>query len=161
MLTKLQLADDALWRQRFRAPQLVWTQIAPANPVRGLAVNNTSGKYQLYAWDVPSGALRQLTGRPAGILFGALSGDGRYVYYLDDQQGNEIGHFVRIPFENGEAQDLTPALPPYSSFTFTSSGSGSHFGFMDADTEGFHIYSLETKANGDIGTPRQLFHSRK
>jgi dipeptidyl aminopeptidase/acylaminoacyl peptidase len=144
MLTELQLADNALWKQRFRAPELVWTQIAPANPARGLAVNNTSGKYQLYAWDVPSGELRQLTDRPAGILFGALSGDGRYVYYHDDQQGNEIGHFARIPFENGAAQDLTPDLPPYSSFAFTSSGSGSDFGFMAADAEGFHIYSLET-----------------
>jgi hypothetical protein len=161
MLTNLQLDDNAPWKQRFRAPVVVWTQIAPANPARGLAIKNTTGKYQLYAWDVSSGVLRQLTERPAGILFGALSGDGRYVYYLDDKQGNEIGHFVRIPFENGEAQDLTPNLPPYSSFAFASSGSGSHFGFMAADSDGFHIYSLETKANGEPGVPRRLFHSRK
>lgn len=161
MLTNLQLDDNAPWKQRFRAPIVVWTQIAPANPARGLAIKNTTGKYQLYAWDVPSGVLRQLTERPAGILFGALSGDGRYVYYLDDKQGNEIGHFVRIPFENGEAQDLTPSLPPYSSFAFASSGSGSHFGFMAADADGFHIYSLETKANGELGVPGRLFHSRK
>jgi dipeptidyl aminopeptidase/acylaminoacyl peptidase len=161
MITDLQLDDKAPWKQRFRAPVVAWTQIAPANPARGLAVNNTSGKYQLYAWDVPPGELRQLTERPAGILFGALSGDGRYVYYLDDKQGNEIGHFVRIPFENGEAQDLTPDLPPYSSFSFAASGSGSHFGFMTADAEGFRIYSMETKANGDTGAPWQLFHSRR
>lgn len=161
MITELQLDDKAPWKQRFRAPVVVWTQIAPANPARGLAVTNTSGKYQLYAWDVPSGALRQLTERPAGILSGALSGDGRYVYYLDDEQGNEIGHFVRIPFENGEAQDLTPDLPPYSSFSFASSGSGSHFGFMAADDDGFGIHSLETMTNGDTGNPRELFRSRK
>ena len=108
MITDLQLDDKASWKQRFRAPVVVWTQIAPANPTRGLAVNNTSGKYQLYAWDVPSGALRQRTEKPTGMLSGTLSGDGRYVYYLDDERGNEIGHFVRIPFENGEAQDITP-----------------------------------------------------
>jgi dipeptidyl aminopeptidase/acylaminoacyl peptidase len=161
MLTSLQLADNARWKQRFRAPVVVWTQVALANPTRGLTINNTSGKFQLYAWDVPSGALRQLTERPAGILFGALSGDGCYVYYLDDQQGNEVGHFVRIPFEGGEPQDLTPNLPPYSSFAFASSGSARHFGFMAADAEGFHIYSLETRANGECGMPHQLFHSRK
>lgn len=163
MLTNLQLDDNARWKQRFRAPVVLWTQIAPANPERGLVTSNTSGKYQLYAWDVPSGALLQLTERPTGILYGALSGDGRYVYYLDDKQGDEIGHFVRIPFERGKTQDLTPDLPPYSSFPFASasSGSGSHFGFTAADAEGFHIYSLETKANGDLGAHRQLFHSRK
>jgi hypothetical protein len=47
MLTALQLDDKALWKQRFRAPIVAWTQIAPANRARGLAVNNTSGKYQL------------------------------------------------------------------------------------------------------------------
>lgn len=80
MLTSLQLDDNARWKQRFRAPVVVWTQVALANPTRGLTINNTSGKFQLYAWDVPSGALRQLIERPAGVLFGALSGDGRYVY---------------------------------------------------------------------------------
>lgn len=114
MLTNPQLDDHALWKQRFRAPIVVGAHIAPANPLRGLAVTNASGTFQLYAWDVPSGALRPLTERPTGIAFAALSGDGRYVYYLDDTLGNEIGHFARIPFENGAAQDLTPDLPPYS-----------------------------------------------
>lgn len=161
MITELQLGNNAPWKQRFRAPIVAWTKIAPSNRERGLAANNSSGKFQLYAWDVPSGTLRQLTDRPSGILFGELSGDGRYIYYLDDKQGNEIGHFVRIPFENGEARDLTPDLVPYSSFAAASSGSGSHFGFMTADAEGFHIYSLDTPRHGDIGTRRQLFHSRK
>ncbi len=161
MLTNLQLDNNARWKQHFRVSVVLWTQIAPANPERGLVINNTSGKYQLYTWDVSSSVLWQLTERPTGILYGELSGDGRYVYYLDDKQGDQIGHFIRIPFESGKAQDLTPDLPPYSSFTFASSGSGSHFGFMAADVEGFHIYSLEMKANGDLGAPRQLFHSRK
>ena len=161
MLTDLQLDDKAPWKQRFRAPVVILTQIAPTNRARGIAVTNRSGKNQLYAWDVPTGELRQLTDQPAGIMFGLLSGDGRYVYYLDDAQGNEIGHFVRIPFENGEAQDITPDLPPYSSLDFASSGSGSHFGFMRADDDGFRIYSMETKPNGDIGEPLELFHSDK
>ena len=161
MLKNIQLDENARWKHYFRAPVIAWTQIALANPTRGLAATNASGKYQLYAWDVLSGTLCQLTDRPAGILFGALSGDGRYVYFLDDEHGNEIGHFVRLPFNSGELQDLTPDLPPYSSFAFSSSRSGSHFGFMAADTEGFCIYNLETKPNGEIDAPRRLFHSRK
>ena len=161
MLTDLQLGENARWKERFRAPVVVWTRIAPANPTRGLAITNASGKYQLYSWDVPDGTLRQLTDRPTGILFGELSGDGRWVYFLDDREGNEIGHFVRIPFAGGEPQDLTPDLPPYSFWVLSSTGSGSHLGFTAADAEGFHIYSLETKANGEASRARQLFHSRK
>ena len=161
MITDLQLDDKALWKQRFRAPVVAWAQIARANPTRGLAVTNSSGKYQLYAWDVPSGTLRQLTNWQAGLQYGEISGDGRYIYYLDDEQGNEIGHFVRVPFENGEAHDITPEWPPYSTLGYLSSGSGSHFGFVRCDDGGFRTYSMETKANGEIGAPFLLFHSSK
>lgn len=161
MLPKPQLDDQAVWKQRFRAPVVLGTQFARANPARGGAVSNATDTFQLYAWDVPSGALRQLTDHPTGLAIGALSGDGRHIYYLDDQQGNELGHLVRIPFENGLPQDLTPDLPPYSCWAFFSNGSGSHLGFTTADHEGFHAYSLETSANGDIGARRRLFHSRK
>ena len=114
MLTDLQLDDNAPWKQRFRAPVVAWTQIARANPTRGMTITNASGKNQLYAWDVLSGTLRQITNQPAGIPYGEISGDGRYIYYLDDEQGNEIGHFVRVPFESGKTQDITPDLSPYS-----------------------------------------------
>lgn len=161
MLIKPQLDDQAIWKQRFRVPVIAGTLIASGNPARGLAVGNATGTFQLYAWDVPSGSLRQLTERPTGIISAELSGDGRYVYYLDDKQGNEIGHFTRIPFENGPPEDLTPDLPPYSSFSFASSGSESHFGFMAANSDGYHCYSIETRANGDLGARRRLFHSHK
>lgn len=161
MLAKLDLDDNAPWKQRFRAPVVLWTQIAPANRARGLAVTNRSGRYQLYGWDVPSGTLRQLTDRPAGILDAVLAGDGRHIYYLDDKQGNEIGHLVRVPFEGGEAEDVTPELPSYSSFSFSSSGSGRHFGLTAATRDGFDAVAIETSENGTIGTPRLLFHSAK
>ena len=161
MLTEPQLGENARWKQRFRAPDVWWTRIARANPARGLAITNPSGQYELYAWDVPGGTLRQLTQRPGGTIFGELSGDGRYVYFHDDREGNEIGHYVRIPFAGGEPQDLTPDLPPYSSWAWSSSPSGSHFGFMAADAQGYHIYSIEMAADGQAGTPRRLFHSGK
>ena len=161
MKSNLQLDDNAPWRQRFRAPVVVWTQLAPANRARGVAITNRSGKNQLYAWNVSTGELQQLTDQTAGIQYGEISGDGRYIYYLDDEQGNELGHFVRVPFENGEVEDITPDLPPYSSLACFSSASGSHFGITAADAEGFHVYSMETLADGEISELRQLFHSDK
>ena len=161
MLTNIQLGENARWKQRFRAPIVAWTQIALANRTRGLVATNISGKFQLHTWDVRYGKLHQFTNRAAGTLFGAISGDGRYIYFLDDEQGNEIGHYVRLPYDGGDPQDLTPDWPAYSTLAFSSSGSGSHFGFTAADSEGFHIHSVETKTNGEIHAPRQLFHSHK
>ena len=81
MLSEPQLADNALWKARFRAPTILETQVARLDPRRGLAVSNRSGIYQLYAWDVPSGELRQLTDKPEGLVSGLISPDGEHVYF--------------------------------------------------------------------------------
>src|SRR5437016_76526 len=114
-MEQIQIEKTAPWQLRYQAFNILRTNLAAANPDRGLAVTNRSGRYQLYAWDVPTGDLRQLTDSPTGVSSGYISPDGRYVYYLKDNQGNEIGHFVQVPFEGGEPVDVTPDLPPYSS----------------------------------------------
>src|SRR2546423_3548846 len=58
------------WKQRFRAPVVLWTTVARNAPSAGLAVSNRSGAYQLYAWDVPTGDLTQLTDRPLPLYAG-------------------------------------------------------------------------------------------
>src|SRR5215208_1771441 len=97
-----------VWQERFRVRKVVWTQIAKANPGRGLAASDRPGRMELHAWEVASGELRQVTDRPAGTLFGLIAPDGRHVYYLDDVAGNEAGHFVRVPWEGGKGEDVTP-----------------------------------------------------
>jgi dipeptidyl aminopeptidase/acylaminoacyl peptidase len=161
MPTSLQLGDDAPWKRRYRAPTIYWTQLARAAPERGLALTNMSGKYQLYAWAVPSGELRQLTDKPAGLTFGWLSPDGRWVYYLDDQQGNEVGHYVRVPFEGGPPQDVTPELAPYSSWNVDGSRGGNRIGFTTASAEGFQVYCRDTGPGEALGELRRIFQSQK
>ena len=90
MLREPQLDNSAAWKQRFRAAVIASARIARLDPTRGLVVSNRSGVYQLYAWDVPTEELQQLT-RPEGMPFGVISRDGRYVYYFNDTKGNEIG----------------------------------------------------------------------
>lgn len=160
MLEDLRIDDAAPWKQRYRAPRVIWTQLAKGAPARGLAASNRSGVYQLYAWDVPTGDLRQLTDRPEGVLFGVLSPDGRHVYYLDDRQGNEIGHYVRMPFEGGALQDITPDLPPYSSWSFDLSQAGNLIGFTLADAGGYHVRSMNVGPDGELGTPHRLYDSK-
>jgi hypothetical protein len=145
--------EAAPWKQRYRTPLIPWTQLARAAPTRGLTVSNRSGVYQLYAWDVPTGALRALTDRPAGTLLGGIAPDGRYVYYLDDQQGNELGHFVRVPFEGGTPQDLTPTMAPYATRGSAVSQAGNLFALTLAHAAGHHLYCLELGPGGDVQYP--------
>ena len=100
---------SAAWVSRFRAPIIRGVQVAAGAPARGLVASNVSGTFQLHAWDVASGRLRALTNRATGLIAGVLSPDGRFVYYHDDASGNELGHFVRIPFEGGSPVSITPA----------------------------------------------------
>ena len=133
----LDLSPDAPWRKRFTTPVVPMSQIARRNKSRGLVTSNKSGVYQLHAWNVDTGEMHQITDAPAGVVFGGISPDGKYIYYHKDQQGNEIGHFVRVPFEGGEPEDISPDLPLYASFSLTQSLNGSLLGFSTAGQDGF------------------------
>lgn len=160
-LKPLRLDDNAPWKQRYRAPTIAAAQLARSNPLRGLVTSTETGEYQLYAWNVRSGELRQLTHRPEGTMFGIISPNGHYVYYLRDEGGNEIGHFVRVPWESGEAEDITPAMAPYSAFGLSISRSGNMIGGILSDDSGFHAVLLPVGHRDAIGAPRELHRSTK
>jgi dipeptidyl aminopeptidase/acylaminoacyl peptidase len=161
MTAQLRVDDAAPWKRRYRAPAILWTQLARGAPTRGLTSTSRSGVYQLYAWDVPTAQLTQLTDRPEGVPFGQLSPDGRYVAFLDDAQGNEIGHYVRVPFEGGEPEDLTPGLPLYSSFDLGVSLAGNRAAFIAVGVQGFQFYCLDLGQDGTVGGPRLLHQSKR
>ena len=156
MLRPLNLDQDAPWRKRFRAPIILWSQIASQNPDRGIVVSNRDGIYQLYAWDVPSGTLQRLTDAPAGVTQGVISADGSMIYYLYDSQGDEIGHYFSVPFEGGKGRDLTPDLPAYASNYFTESYDGCYYGFSAANQYGFQAYVVDKQG----GTPHLRYESQ-
>lgn len=155
----LNLSNDADWRKRFRAPIVAYSTIAQNNPKRGMVASNRSGIMQIYAWDVETGDLRQISDKPAGLVFAGISPDGEYFYYLDDEQGNEIGHYVRVPFMGGAPQDITPNLPPYASFSINQSLNGKKLGFTSAGKNGFQFYLMDTDESGKLGEPRLLYTS--
>jgi dipeptidyl aminopeptidase/acylaminoacyl peptidase len=156
MLKNLDLVENAVWKQRFRASSILWATIANLNPHRGLVCTDRDGISQLYAWDVTSGDLRQLTDKPAGVVSGLLSADGEYIYFLLDDGGNEIGHYVRVPFAGGPPEDLTPDLPPYGSFVIAQSFDGNMLGTRVADASGYQLYAF---ASGH--PPRQIYKSQR
>src|SRR5215211_5971187 len=150
---------EAPWKQRFRVQRILWSALAEERPARGMAVSNRTGRFQLYAWEVPTGQLRQLTDRPEGVVFGFIDSLGRHVYYLDDTGGNEIGHLVRVPFLGGEAEDVTPTLPPYTTFGGLTSAAGNLLAFTRADAEGFALTAVDLDPDGEMSEPRVLFRS--
>jgi dipeptidyl aminopeptidase/acylaminoacyl peptidase len=159
MLPEPLLDHDAPWKVRFRAPTVTGTQIARLAPIRGLAVSNRSGIHQLYAWDVPSGELRQLIDKPEGIIFGNISPDGAHVYFQRDEHGNEVGHWVRVPFSGGSPEDISPELPEYSSWGFGFSGDARNAVFLAVYDGIFHVYRVALCPDGSMGEPRLIHQS--
>ncbi|MEX2225695.1 MAG: prolyl oligopeptidase family serine peptidase [Dehalococcoidia bacterium] len=161
MLPTPDLSHDAPWKRRFRAWTVAGAAVASREPTRGIAITNKTGVYQVYAWDVRTGDLRQLTFKPSGKPTASLSPDGRFVYYLDDEQGNELGHLVRAPFEGGEPIDLTPDLPQYALSATAISRDARTLAFTTATRDGFHTYVCPLSADCDVGERRPLFHTRR
>ncbi len=159
-MTPTQTQDDAPWKGRFRAATVRIAEIAHSAPDRGLVVTDPSGIQQLHSWSVGDGTLGVLTKKPEGLTFGVLSPDGRWVYYLDDERGNEIGHWVRVPWEGGEPEDVTPALAPYASSDLVISAAGRRLAFNAARSDGFTLYAVDLGPDGEVTAPRILHSTR-
>lgn len=161
MSITIDTSHDALWKQRYRAPAIFSASIAQQAPDRGLVWTNQSGLLQFHTWDVNSGSLKQRTHTSGGQnTYLHLSPDGRWLYYLKDDHGNEIGHYVRILYEGGEPEDVTPDMPPYSSWVFSFSRQGNRLGFMTATGEGFSVYTAEVNASGSLEPPHLLYQMK-
>src|SRR5262245_49383239 len=97
------------WQDRFHIPLIYEAAVAAGRPERGIVIGNFGGKtIQVHAWEVPTGRLHPVTTSPAGIFEGWIAPDGSALYWLADHLGDELGHLVRVPFEGGEAEDVTP-----------------------------------------------------
>ncbi len=167
MPTELRTEPHAAWKECFRLPATYNMQIARGDATRGIVNSTMSGKSHMYAWHVPTGELRRLTERSDGVWFGLLSPDGHSIYYLDDQQGDEIGHLVRVPYEGGTPEDITPDLAPYAVpfesdiFGLSLSQDGTTLGFSTATADGFHLYVMALGKASDHSAPRKLYDATK
>ncbi|MFB8350169.1 S9 family peptidase [Streptomyces niveus] len=101
------------WEKRFRAPRVSLPDWAEDAPDRALFVSNATGTYELYAWDRATGAQRQVTDRPNGTMDGALTPDGRWIWWFNDTDGDEFGVWMRQPFDQegmGADEAATPGI---------------------------------------------------
>jgi dipeptidyl aminopeptidase/acylaminoacyl peptidase len=161
MYSSMEMAMD--WRDRFRAQQVWDAQLAPARPDRGIVVTSADGtSIQQFAWDVPTGELRALTTAPHGVVDGWLDPIGSYLYYLADEDGSELGHLVRVPFDlpepGGEPLDLTPNLPPYTLRGVGFNAAGTLLTLNPINDDGFALYAVDL--GPEIGEPRLLHRDK-
>jgi cephalosporin-C deacetylase-like acetyl esterase len=160
MVREPQIDNSAPWKQRFRSAVIASARIARLAPTRGLVMSNRSGIYQLYTWDVPTGDLRQLTNRFEGLRYGVISPNGRHVYCFADTKGNEIGHYMRLPFDGGEAEDVTPDMPPYPTFGLGLSGQGNLLAFTTAVADEYQVYAVDVGLSDTLAPPRLICRSK-
>jgi dipeptidyl aminopeptidase/acylaminoacyl peptidase len=161
MFKPLDLSEAAPWKQRFKAPRFLLAYMARTNPDRGIVVGNQVNSYQVYAWETNTGELRQLTNRSGPTNRGWISPDGLYVYFLDDQSGNELGHLMRVPFEGGAFEDVTPNLPAYTLRGVNLSRNGRMLAFDVVNKAGFQLHAVDLGPQDELSEPRSIFTSEK
>jgi dipeptidyl aminopeptidase/acylaminoacyl peptidase len=110
--------------------------------------SNETGTFQLYALELSSREPdierpRVLTHTSAGKAFGTISPDGRWIYYLRDEGGSEVGTYVRVSFEGGSAEEIDPASPPASGLGIAPDRRARFLVEGLSDAEGFHYRRLE------------------
>ncbi len=158
MLKHISTDSQARWKQRFRVATMTRSQIAYDNPARGIICSNMGGLFQLHAWDVSTGKLNQITYDVHGNVMGAISPDGRFVYTVLDPDGDQYGHFARLPFEGGLLQDLTPGFPQYplSQICLSATGNRLACAVPRRGDEGIDLYVISP--GEQIGQPEHIFH---
>ena len=90
--------------------------MAADRPERGIACSNVTGVYQIHRWQVGEPVGEAMSSFPTGKAVAWLSPDGEWVVWHADRAGDEVGHFVAVPWSGGDPVDLTPELPGYASF---------------------------------------------
>ncbi|MEV4709541.1 prolyl oligopeptidase family serine peptidase [Actinoplanes sp. NPDC049316] len=100
------------WSRHFRTALPTLPVPARNAPHRAVLRSNASGAFELYAWDRRERAGRQLTCRPGGTPTGAISPDGEWIWWFDDDAGNERGVWRRQPFADGPDEPAVPELGP-------------------------------------------------
>ena len=91
-------AAERRWRARFSAPRISLPEWAVDAPDRCVYQSNSSGTWEIYAWDRATGTHRQVTDRPSGTYSATLSPDGEHLWWFADTDGDEFGQWVREPF---------------------------------------------------------------
>jgi len=133
---------EAGWEARYRLRREGLVAFAERVPDRLLLTSNESGTFQLYTLDRRSGKRARITDTAAGKTAGAISPDGRWIWYVRDAGGSEVGTWVRTPFEGGAAESVA-AAPAGSSAGIAFDREGRFVVAASSGAEGFRFVRVE------------------
>jgi dipeptidyl aminopeptidase/acylaminoacyl peptidase len=100
-----------LWKSRFRAAVVSLPDWSPSAPDRVVYESTESGVWQVHCWDVGSGAKRQVTDHPVGVISGTPTLDGEGVVFWLDETGSEAGQWFVQAFGGGPSVPFLPGVP--------------------------------------------------
>src|SRR4051812_12700156 len=102
------------WERRFRAPRIGLPDWARDAPDQAAVVATADGVLEVHSWDGATGALVQATRRKEGTATATVDMTGQFLWWFDDQDGDEYGIWRRQPFGSGPDADAEDAvgLPP-------------------------------------------------
>ena len=150
--------SEAVWKRRFRVPVVMFPTWARERPERLLYLSNEGGKFEVYAWDRTTDERRQITDRSEGTGYrvpSRLDPRGEWIWWFDDEKGNELGRWVREPWRGGERETIAPQLAPAYSGRIALHGDGADafavFGRSRSD-EGSTVYLVRGR-----GDPRRIY----
>jgi len=150
------------WEARYRLARRGLIAFAERAPERLLLTSNESGAFQLETRDLRTGRKQVLTRGSAGRTAGAISPDGKFVYYVEDSSGSEVGAWVRVPFEGGPPEPVTPGIAGSSTgIAFDSAGRFVVIG--TSGPGGFRFDRIDRpagKSDDASGKPATLYQSK-
>jgi dipeptidyl aminopeptidase/acylaminoacyl peptidase len=97
------------WERRFRAPRVGLPHWAEDAPSRCAVVATAEGVIEVHSWDAAENTLTRTTSRPEGTVAGTIDPSGEWVWWFDDEAGNEHGVWRRQPFGSGPGDSVEDA----------------------------------------------------
>lgn len=99
------------WEARFRAGYVSVPEWALAAPERAVVVATHQGVRQVHSWDSTTRALIPTTDRPHGTVTATIDPRGEWIWWFDDDGGDEFGVWRRQPFASGPRRRTETPLP--------------------------------------------------
>jgi len=148
---------EPAWKRRFRAPVVMFPTWAREMPDRLLYLSNAGGKFEVYAWDKRTGEKRQITDRAEGTGYrvpSRLDPPGEWIWWFEDEKGNELGRWVREPWHGGTRETIAPRLAPAYSARIAIHGGADGFAVIgrSRSDEGSSVYVVRDNAD-----PRRIY----
>jgi hypothetical protein len=142
------------WERRFRAPEISFPDWSRTVPGRLVYASTESGIWQAHALDLATGARRQVTDHPVGVVTFYASEDGSSTIWWQDETGDESGRWLAQDFGGGEARALLDGVPAGWNEGFAEAAGVIAAGI--SDRAGFAVH-----VSAGLGVARELHRSRE